>query len=195
MLSLNGFSKRFIDTYIGTQLNKLIFPDPPKITVNKAVIYFPIAYLGRSSFGLGKKIRKLMTEFYPQVTVRVTFKPIMTIRSFFKFKDKVPAKLQSSAVYKYTCSCCNATYIGKTKRQFHVRIFEHLGRSIRTNRQLSKPSFSAIRHHSEDHDHPINKESFSILSSRPTDMELSVTETLYSIKEKPSLCNNVRLVD
>ena len=30
-------------------------------------------------------------------------------------------------VYQYKCDDCNATYYGKTKRHFKVRIFEHLG--------------------------------------------------------------------
>ena len=136
-----------------------------------------------------------MKEFYPQVTVRIIFKPKLTLHNLFKFKDRLPDKLQSSVVYEYKCSCCNATYIGKSKRQYRVRIFEHLGKSIRTNRQFSNPPFSAIRQHSEEQDHPMSTDSFSILSSCSTDMELTILETLYSIKKKPSLCNYERSVD
>ena len=195
MLYSNGFSKCFTDTYIGNQLRKLLLPYSPQASVRKAIVYFPINYLGKRSFNLRNKITKLMNEFYPQVNVRVIFKPKLTMHNLFKFKDRIPEKLQSSVVYKYTCSCCNATYIGKSKRQYQVRIFEHFGKSIRTNRQFSNPPFSAIRQHSDEKDHPINIDSFSILCSRSTDMELSIVESIYCIKEKPSLCNYERSVD
>ena len=118
------------------------------------------------------------------------------MKNLFKFKDKVPKELQSSVVYKYVCSCCNASYIGKSKRQFQVRAFEHLGRSIRTNRPLNKLAFSAIRDHSHQQDHPLSLESFSILaSSRTSDMELLTLESLFTIKEKPSINNNERSVE
>ena len=190
----NGFSKRFIDSYLGKQLNNLMNPRKPKITVNKAVVYFPIVFTGKHSFSLKNKLTRLLREFYPQLAVRVIFKPTHTIGNLFKFKDVVPVELQSSVVYKYQC-CCNATYIGMTKRQLSVRISEHCGRSLRTNRPIAKPPFSAIRNHSETCDHPLLKTSFSVLASRTNDMELSTVETLYIIKEKPSLCSHERSAD
>ena len=120
--------------------------------------------------------------------------PDALFKVFFRFKDKVPRELQSSVVYKYSC-CCNATYYGRSKRQLQTRIFQHLGRSIRTNRQLTNPPFSAIREHSEEKHHPINKDSFSVLSSRSSEMELDIVETLYILKDKPSLCNYERSVN
>ena len=151
--------------------------------------------MGKSSFSLKNKLCRLLNEFYPQVSVRVIFKPRRTIQSFFNFKDKVPKNMRSCIIYKYECSCCNATYYGRTKRQLHARMFQHLGLSIRTNRPLSNPPFSAIRQHSEAEDHPINKDSFSVLSGRSNEMELDIVETLYTLRDKPSLCNNERSVD
>ena len=101
MLFSNGFIKNFTDTYyIDHQLRKLFFPNPPSTSVRKAIVNFPLKYLGKRSFSLRNKLSKLMNEFYPQVTVRVIFKPKLTIQNFFKFKDRVPDKLQSSVVYK-----------------------------------------------------------------------------------------------
>ena len=191
----NGFSRGFIDSYIGKQLQKLRHPKPPKITVNRAIVYFPITFMGKSSFSLKNKLTRLMKEFYPQLNTRVIFRSKQVMKNLFKFKDAIPPELRSSVVYKYQCGFCSASYIGKSKRQYRVRIFEHLGRSIRTNRQLSTPSFSSIRQHSESCDHPINSDSFSIIASRSNTMELCVTETLLSIRDKPSLCSNERSVE
>ena len=191
----NGFSKSLTDTYIGKQLEKLLIPKPVTATVSRAIMYFPITFYGRKSLNIKRKLTRLMREFYPQVNIRVIFKPKTTIQRFFRFKDVIPSELQSSIIYKYKCHDCNAMYLGKSKRQFRVRIFEHLGRSIRTNRPLSNPSFSAIRKHSEESDHRIEIDSFSVLTSRASDMELGVIESLYTLRDRPSLCNNERSVE
>ena len=151
--------------------------------------------MGKKSFNIKKQVGKFIREFYPQLSIRVTFKSKHIIKNRFKFKDTIPKDLQSCVVYGYTCRCCKATYIGKSKRQYRVRIFEHLGRSIRTNRQLTKPPFSAIRQHSEESDHPIHIDSFSILAGRANTMELCVVESLLSYRDKPTLCNNERSVE
>ena len=57
------------------------------------------------------------------------------VKSFFTFKDKLPKMLPSGLVYQYKCGGCNATYYGKTKRHFKVRICEHLGISHLTGQQ------------------------------------------------------------
>ena len=57
-------------------------------------------------------------------------------------------------VYKFTCGSCNATYSGKTKRHFKVRICEHLGISALTGKRvkgdddfaLNNTFYSAITH-------------------------------------------------
>ena len=170
-------------------------PVTPKLTAKRAIIYFSIRYMGKKSFNLKNSLNRLLREFYPQLTVRVIFKPGFNIQSLFKFKDKIPDELQSSAIYRYKCRGCNATYIGNTKRQIRVRQFEHMGRSIKTKRPLGKPPFSAIRQHSENADHPIYLDSFSVISTRSKDAELTTIESLYIVKEKPTLCNNERSVD
>ena len=138
---------------------------------------------------------RLLKEFYPQLEVRVFFKPCRKLHSLFKFKDVVPKELQSSVVYKYECHSCNAAYIGKTKRQFKARIYEHLGKSIRTNRWLSNPSFSAIREHAIKADHPIKMESFRVMASRRSDTELCILESLLLHQQKPKLCNYEKSYD
>ena len=191
-LFLNGFNKNFTDLYLGKQLRKMLCPTLPKHTVSRAVVYFPIIFSGKKSFSVKNKLTRLMNEFYPQISVRVIFKPGRTIQSFFRFKDIIPKELQSNIIYRYNCDCCNAIYIGRSKRHLSERIYQHLGKSLRTNRPLKNPCFSAIRQHSENLDHQINKDSFTILSCRKTEMELDIVESLFILREKPSLWNNDR---
>ena len=44
--------------------------------------------------------------------------------------------LLSGVAYKYKCGGWNATYYGKTKRHFKVRICEHLGISHLTGEKV-----------------------------------------------------------
>ena len=54
---------------------------------------------------------------------------------------------------------------------------------------------SAIRQHSEEEDHPIDKDAFTVLSCLSSEMELDIVETLYILRDKPSLCNYERSVN
>ena len=188
LLHSNGFPYRFTDTYVGKALNKIIQGNISSVsTVPRQVIYFPIAFTGSRSLTLRKKLTSLLRDFYPQAVVRVIFKSSRTIGSMFRYKDVIPTKLASSVVYQYTCDSCKATYIGKTKRQLEVRIHEHLGKSVRTGRQISKPVHSAIRDHARNMDHPIKKENFSVLASSSFDMDLLILESIYQAVERPSI--------
>ena len=59
------------------------------------------------------------------------------IGSRFGFKDRQPRLCQSNLIYKYTCESCKAFYIGKTERQFGLRICEHQNISAHTGKELN----------------------------------------------------------
>ena len=50
-------------------------------------------------------------------------------------------------MYKFTCSCCNATYYGESERHFFVRASEHLGMTPLTGKRVRNPKKSAIFDH------------------------------------------------
>ena len=47
-------------------------------------------------------------------------------------------------MHKFTCSCCNRTYCGQSKRHFFVRVPEHLGMTPVTGKRVKNPKKSAI---------------------------------------------------
>ena len=55
--------------------------------------------------------------------------------------------INSKVAYKYKCDICNNVYIGKTKRHLIARQYEHLGKSIATDKPLrySDKDATAIR--------------------------------------------------
>ncbi len=185
----NGFPLNFIDTYIGKTLSKFFITTAPPLTCPKRIVYFALPFLGNTSFSFRNRINKLFSTFYPNCQLRFAFTSHNTIGRGFVFKDRIPTALQSSIIYKYNCGACNASYVGKTTRHFFMRIAEHKGVSFRTDKPLSKPSFSAIRQHSIANNHPILDNNFEVLHSvNPPD--LLMLETLYLNKLKPSLCNS-----
>ena len=98
--------------------------------------------------------------------------------------------LRSGVVYEFKCRSCNASYIGQTKRHLATRIAEHRGISVRTNRRVLKPLYSAIRDHSLDADHVFSKEDFRVLHTSTLDTERSICESLLAAKLKPALCHH-----
>ena len=52
--------------------------------------------------------------------------------------------MRSLLCYKFQCSSCNATYYGKTKRHFKVRVSEHMGVSARTGKNIKSTKNSAV---------------------------------------------------
>ena len=188
-LNKNGFPQKFLDTWIGKTLNKLI--NPPKkeslISPERKPVFFCMPFLGTHSFQIKKRLTKLLLEFYPQVSLRMVFTSHSSIGSYFRFKDRIPEDLRSSIVYLYKCDSCNASYIGKCERHLRTRTAEHEGRSVRTGCFLSKPSHSAIRDHCHTHDHLFSKQNFSILGSTRDKLELTIMEALFQHLKKSSL--------
>ena len=148
-------------------------------------------YLGEVSVKLQKTLFERLSKFYPDKVFRIT--PVNTFRigSFFHFKDVLPTTLCSSIVYSFTCSSCQAGYVGCTLRSLKTRFSEHVGQSVRTGRPIHNPPFSAIREHSEICKCGVSFSDFSILSHCNNRSDLKILESLYIHKLKPSLNNTV----
>ena len=97
--------------------------------------------------------------------------------------------LFSGLVYKYKCGGCNATYYGKTKRHFKVRISEHLGILHLNEKKVkidnNKPT--AIQEHLLCCNYCPSFEDFSILTRESNDFKLKIMESLLIARDKPIL--------
>ena len=164
-------------------------------TCAKKQIFLSLPFTGKHGMQIRTKLSKLFRSHFPQLELKVVFKPSHRLAHYFPFKDRVPLDVRSLIVYQYKCCGCNATYIGKTKRHFQRRICEHLGISSRTRRPLMIKAQSAIRDHSLDHDHRIYPHNFSILTTDQNPFELSIKENLLISKHKPELNINNPLTE
>ena len=94
--------------------------------VPKRNVFDKFLFLGITSFQIRKKLQKFFSDKLTSCNLKIVLTSPVRVKSFFTFKDKLPEMLLSGLVYEYKWGGCNATYYGKTKSQFKVRICEHL---------------------------------------------------------------------
>ena len=150
--------------------------------------------MGKHSLEIKKRLEQVINAQIPFCKINVVFSSKNKLRNFFSFKDKVPTNLKSLVLYKYKCSDCNVTYIGKTSRHYQVRFSEHLGISKVTNLPLkySKKSSTAIREHTHSSGHNSTKECFKIIGTAKNDFHLKIKESLNILRENPALNKTVK---
>lgn len=91
-------------------------------------------------------------------------------------KDKEKRKEFKSGIYQINCEDCDATYVGKTKRQLRVREKEH-------NNAIDKPNYkSSIGEHCRENEHRIG--SMVLLKESCEPYKLDAYESLYLCKKK-----------
>ena len=95
--------------------------------------------------------------------------------------------LFSGLVYQYKCVGCNATYYGKTKCHFKVRICEHIGISHLTEKKvkIDNKKVTMIREHLLCCNYSLSFEDFSILTRKSNDFKLKIMESLLITRDKP----------
>ena len=96
---------------------------------------FKLPFLESTLFQIQKKLQKLFSDKLMPCNLKLVFTSPVRVKSFFTFKNKLPKMLLSGLFYQYKCGGCNATYYGKNKHHFKVRICEHLGISHLTEKR------------------------------------------------------------
>ena len=142
------------------------------------------------SLQIRTRINRIMKNKLPYCNIRFVFQTKCKISNFFTFKDKIPSFLRSGIVYKFQCGSCNATYYGKTKRHFKVRMCEHLGISALTGKRVKGDDDSAIKEHLLFCNHTPEFEDFSILTSNNNDFKVTLMESLLINRDHPPLNKN-----
>ena len=93
--------------------------------------------------------------------------------------------MNSKVIYKFKCNI----YIGDTKRHFLVHEYEHLRKSILTEKTLkyTEKNATAIRNHCHNHGHAADTSCFSLVGNAANKYHLKLKESLLILKMKPSL--------
>ena len=185
----NAFPMRLIDKIIWQFFNKLYIPKKIVQSVAKKQLFISLEYLGNQSLLIKKSLQKVINQQIPFCKINVVFSSNNKLKSFFSFKDKIPNNLKSRVLYKFKCSNCNITYIGKSIRHFQVRYSEHLGISIMTNKPFTynNKTSTTVGEHIHDCNHKNLSDSFKIIGSAKNDFHLKIKESLNILREKPLL--------
>ena len=128
ILRKNLFPVHLIDKCVYRYLNTAIDQNGSiqNYTTSQGKQYFyKLPYLGRFSTIAQSKIRRLVNRYCHDLDMKLVF-TTFKLRNLFSVKDSVPRELRSRVIYKFTCACCNACYIGEAGRHFSTRVREHL---------------------------------------------------------------------
>ena len=94
---------------------------------------------------------------------------------------------RSNLIYRYTCQCCKAFYIGKTDRHLGQRIAEHTGISARTGKPFANRPKSDIFDHCQKCQTEVLPENFSIEDTHSSKNGLNILESLHQKVKKPTI--------
>ena len=184
----NGYSENMFDRCLKTFLNKIYIKKVVEDTVSRKEIYITLPYLGNISLIARTNLQKTARDFLPFAKLHVCFKIPTRLSSQFNFKDKISNEIRSLVSYKFQCSSCNTTYIGKTKRHFKVRVSEHMGVSPLTGKVLkSNNTSTAVRDHMLVCDTKVSYDDFSIIANSSNDFRLKIQESLLIKRDNPHL--------
>ena len=163
-------------------------------SVAKKQLFISLEYMGKQSLLIKKSLQKIINQQIPFCNINVVFSSSHKLKSFFSFKDKIPHNLRSRVLYKFKCSNCNITYIGKSMRHLQIRYLEHLGISYMTNKPFtySNKTCTTVREHNHDCKHQNSNDSFKIIGFARNDFHLKIKESLNILREKPLLNKTVK---
>ena len=150
-----------------------------------------LPYLGKKSLEIRKSLLDFSKTYFKLCKLQIVFKSGNRLGDFLKFKDRIPINCRSLVVYSYTCDKCNLVYFGKTKRHYKVRLFEHLGISLRTNKPFTYNPNNLNNTTVLDHIHKCKNsasmDDFKIIGTARNDYFLCLKESLLIQKDKPLL--------
>ena len=184
-LCKNSYPPQLVDKQIKAYLSKIGQTSESQESVN--ISYLKLPYIGTYSKFVQNKVKQLCKQLCKNTNIKLVFTS-PKISSYFSTKDKMPSALRSSVVYKFTCACCKASYVGETTRHYDVRVGEHL---------YKKSQPSSIFEHLESDIKCRNACDFScfkIIDKDVTSFRLKVKEAIHNEWIKPTINKQQKLL-
>ena len=141
--------------------------------------YYKLPYIGKFSKECQHSISEICNKYCKNLKIRLSFSLLKT-GSFFTAKDRIPVDQRSFVVYLYSCTSCNARYVGETTRKLMVRVNEHL------NVGKGSVIFDHLKSNQQCKE-ACDKTSFKILDQARTHFVLKLKESMHIELEKPTL--------
>ena len=136
--------------------------------------------LGKISLQVKRQLIEIFRICNKDIKLNIAFKSFVTMSSGFRFKNQIRKCLNSVLLYKSMRNTCKSVYIGKTKRYYLVRQFEHLGLSVFTNKALryNDKDATATRKHFHHQNHFICTDNFKITGNSVSNYYLRLKQLL-----------------
>ena len=123
-----------------------------------------------------------------KINIHTYFKPVNTVRSTMSHpKDRVhvPLMNKSGVMCKLECGCCNASYVGETKRRWESRLAEH-GKAVRRG----EVNASTLVKNVWNAGHQDNWDSMKVLGVSSRHYSRLALEAIHIRRQKNSLNHN-----
>ena len=126
------------------------------------------------------KLSKFSKEFCKEnFNIKLVFNSFK-IKNYFSYQDPIPNHLKSFLVYKFTCTSCTSSYIGKTCCQFKTRIEEHIKKD-------NKSHIFKYLHSTATCFDSYNSLCFKVIDKANSKFDLKIKEALHINWRKPNL--------
>ena len=199
IMGKNGYPRHFVDKCVKLFLDKISTPKRTVLTVSKREFRICLPFLGKESLRIRGNLLKLAKTYFPSsCKLQIIFSSNNRLSTHFSFKDKIPLNCRSFILYKFLCNKCNLVYYGKTFRHFKVRVFEHLGTSLRTGKPFTynpkNNNNTAVLNHLHKCKCNASISDFKIIGSASNDYHLRIKESLIIQRDDPFLNKNVQSI-
>ena len=184
---LNRFPSGLFWKTVRSFMRRIRTPRTPSFHVPRDIKYVSLPFYGHQSYSLRKKLQTLFRNYFPQINVRIVLSNRATIGAQFPVKERLPERLCSRVIYKFTCEDCSSSYVGSSIRTLHERTHEHLGKSFLTGAPLTNLKHSSIRVHSHNSNHPLKLENFTIIGRAQSTDHIRLLESVYIRHLNPDL--------
>ena len=199
IMGKNGYPRHFVDKCIKTFFDKMSTPKQLVPTVSKKELRICLPYMGIDSLKIRKELLKFAKVYLPaSCKLQIIFSSQNRLGDYFKFKDKIPLQCRSLVLYRFVCNKCNLIYYGKTFRHFKVRVYEHLGKSLKTDKPYTYNSKNTNNTTVLNHIHnckcKASIDDFKIIGSAKNDYHLRIKESIIIKKDNPILNKTVKSI-
>ena len=129
-MSWNNFPSHIANSLIHrfsfNALNKTRTADNTKDKEDSITIWLSVPYIGDKTSQLLRSFKRKLRRCLKNFNIEIKIREKTTKLCFYtNNKHKVPPLNKSHVVYKFSCSGCQSTYIGKTDRTLFIRTHEH----------------------------------------------------------------------
>ena len=125
LIFFNFFYIKWFSSFFNSNIKKFLqnrFVPSPLDSHSRKKFYLSLPYFSYQPKKLRIELSKLLSKYFPCIDFHIILVNNYKIWSLFSYKDKLPISLQSSLVYKFSCTQCVSEYVGSTMRTLHTRV-------------------------------------------------------------------------